>query len=172
MSDDPSPAATGAPSPAGAEVIDVPIFGIPVAIWSRTQEHIDELLREFTLMAAQLRDRPDESLDVPVRLVELVKELTQNYGGLNTDQENRLSCAAEAGVEEIDLVYRVPREAASAVVRLQIALDEADAYCRAGQHLLTLATPPELTRFRRWMLEEFTNQLEGAAPTPYPEYHR
>jgi hypothetical protein len=67
-------------------------------------------------------------------------------------------------------VYQVPAAASEASLRLQEILDEADAYCLAGTHLLTLATPPDLTRFRRWFLEEFINQLAGAAPVPYPDY--
>jgi hypothetical protein len=152
-----------------APLVAVPILRIPVPIWARTQEHIDELLREFTLIAAQLREHP-EPAGVPLRLVELVGQLTATYGGLNTDQENRLADAAAQGLAEIDLVYRVPRGAAEASRGLQAALDEADAYCRAGEHLLTLAAPPELERFRRWFLDEFTNQLHGAAPTPYPDF--
>ncbi len=151
------------------ELVAVPVLGIPVPIWARTQEHIDELLREFTLIAAQLRDRPSAA-DVPVRLIQLIKELTDDYGDLNTDQEDRLAKAAEAGITEIDLIYQVPREAVVACRRLQEMLDEADAYCLDGAHLLTLATPMELNRFRRWFLDEFIRQLEGAAPTPWPDY--
>jgi hypothetical protein len=165
-----SDAAASPATPDPPDLVAVPILRIPVAIWAETQQHIDELLREFTLMAAQLRERPDQSHDVPQRLVQLVDELTENYGGLNIDQENRLAAAAESGIAEIDLVYQVPPGAASAVGRLQAMLDEADAYCRAGRHVLTLSTPPNLTRFRRWMLEEFVNQLDGAAPTPFPDY--
>ncbi|MDQ1357304.1 MAG: hypothetical protein QOF20_688 [Acidimicrobiaceae bacterium] len=151
------------------ELVAVPVLRIPVAIWARTQEHIDELLREFTLIAAQLRDRPGGA-DVPVRLIQLVQDLTEDYGGLNTDQEDRLAKAADAGLAEIDLVYQIPREAAVACRHLQEMLDEADAYCLDGEHLLTLATPMELNRFRRWFLEEFVRQLDGAAPTPWPDY--
>jgi hypothetical protein len=151
------------------ELVSIPVLRIPVAIWARTQEHIDELLREFTLIAAQLRDHR-ENPDVPVRLIELVKHLTDEYGGLNTDQENRLADAAQEGLGELDLVYHVPPEATEACIRLQDMLDEADAYCTQGEHLLTLATPPELNRFRRWFLDEFINQLNGAPPTPFPEY--
>jgi hypothetical protein len=151
------------------DLVSVQVRQIPVPVWARTQEHIDELLREFTFIAAQLRERPEES-QVPVRLIELVEELTEQYGGLNTDQENRLADAAEEGLAELDLTYQVPPDAADGSRRLEEMLDEADAYCQAGVHLLTLASPPELVRFRSWFLEEFINQLGGAAPTPYPEY--
>jgi hypothetical protein len=150
------------------ELVDVQILRIPVPIWAHTQEHIDELLREFTLIAARLKE--SGSVEVPVRLLALIEEVTQEYGGLNTDQENRLAEAASAGVAEIDLVYQIPRAGAVASMRLRDILDEADAYCQAGTHLLTLATPPELVRFRCWFLDEFINQLDGHAPTPYPDY--
>jgi hypothetical protein len=152
-----------------AALVDVRVLQIPVQLWASTQEHIDELLREFTLIAAQLREQSGPPA-VPLRLVQLIAEVTQQYGGLNTDQENRLAEAAEAGLEELDLVYRVPPLAAADVGHLQDILDEADTYCRAGTHLLTLATPPDMTRFRRWFLDEFSNQLAGAAPVPFPEY--
>jgi hypothetical protein len=150
-------------------LVDVEVRQIPVPLWARTQEHIDELLREFTLIAARLREQ-SATLEVPVRLVQLIEEVTQQYGGLNTDQENRLAAAAQAGEQEIDLVYRIPPDAAAATRHLQDILDEADSYCRSGTHLLTLATPPDMTRFRRWFLEEFINQLAGAKPVPWPKY--
>jgi hypothetical protein len=151
-----------------AQLVDVHMVDIPVAVWARTQEHIDELLREFTLITSHLQE--SGSAEVPVRLMELIEELTDRYGGLNTDQENRLAAAAAGGVEAIDLVYRIPPTGADASKRLRDILEEADAYCRAGTHLLTLATPPELLRFRRWFLDEFINQLGGRAPTRYCDY--
>lgn len=154
---------------AEVDVVPVVLVRIPVAVWARTQEHTDELLREFTLVAAQLRERPGAQ-DVPVRLVELVEQMTQRYGGLNIDQENRLADAAAAGVPELDLTYWVPPDAIEVVKALGDILDEADAYCLEGAHLLTLATPPDLIRFRHWFLDEFTNQLRGAGPSLYADY--
>jgi uncharacterized protein YfaT (DUF1175 family) len=47
-------------------------------------------------------------------------------------------------------------------------LDEADEYCRAGHHLLTLATPEELRVFRSWYLGQVAAQLSGAPAEPWP----
>jgi hypothetical protein len=47
-------------------------------------------------------------------------------------------------------------------------LDEADEFCRQGKHLLTLATPPDLRRYRQWFLGEFVAQIGGRPPTPWP----
>ncbi|MDP9441273.1 MAG: hypothetical protein M3P34_03640 [Actinomycetota bacterium] len=51
-------------------------------------------------------------------------------------------------------------------------LDEPDEFCRSGNQLLTLATPPELLAFRRWYLREFNAQLQGQPPLPWPEADR
>ena len=49
-------------------------------------------------------------------------------------------------------------------------LDEADDYCRAGRHLLNLATPDELRAFRSWYLGQVRDQLAGGPPEPWPEH--
>ena len=50
-------------------LVPVRVLRIPVPIWAKTQEHIDELLREFTLIAAQLNESGG-GRDVPVRLTD------------------------------------------------------------------------------------------------------
>jgi len=151
-------------------LVDVHLVGLPVALWAKTQEHTDELIREFTLLAGQLGDSGAHH-EVPVKLVRLLEELTGRYSGLTTEQETRLATAAVNGVAVIDdLVFRVPVDAAEAGAHLGALLDEADDYCRAGEHLLTLATPPELVRFRNWYLDAFTEQLAGRPPTPWADY--
>lgn len=150
-------------------LVEVPVRRIPVAIWARSQEHIDELFREFALIAAGQREHEGAN-DVPSRLMQLIDDVTERFGGLNTDQENRLADAADSGIAEIDLTYQIPPEARQACIDLGTMLDEADAYCRDGAHLLTLATPPELVRFRTWFLAEFVRQLDGGSPTPWPDY--
>jgi anti-sigma B factor antagonist len=48
--------------------------------------------------------------------------------------------------------------------------EEAEAYCREGIELLTLAAPPEASAFRRWFVGEFARQMAGEAPMSWPEY--
>jgi hypothetical protein len=151
-------------------MVDVHLLGLPVMVWSKTQEHVDELLREFGHIAEQIRSQGGPS-EVPVRLTDLIHALTAEYGSLNTEQDARLSAAAAAGLPLVDdLPLKVPREAAGAVTHLDAMLDEADAYCSAGEHLLTLATPPELVRFRKWYLDEITGQMAGHAPVAWADY--
>jgi hypothetical protein len=147
-------------------LVDVHLVRLPVRLWARSQEHGEELLREFALMATD----PTSSASVPTRLTRLVQELTATYAGLGAEQEAQLFAAAAAGVEEDDVRFRMPVAVADACIHLGAMLDEADEFCRAGEHLLTLATPPDLRRFRAWYLGEFVTQIGGAPPVPWPAY--
>lgn len=151
-----------------AELLEVRLISLPVAEWTRAQEHGDELIREFTLIAGDRRRVPGH--EVPVRLTALIDELTGQYGGFTVEQEAALAKAAANGETEIELVYRLPATAGQAVAHLGEMLDAADEYCRAGKHLLTLATPPESLAFRQWYLSEFARQLAGEPPVPWPEW--
>src|SRR6185369_12588176 len=132
----------GAPvEPVEPQLVDVVLLELPVALWARSAEHSDELMREFTLIAAATRAGGEH--EPPARLVTLVEELTATYGGFSAGPEEQLARAAAAGLDSIDLAYRVPPDAAQAAQHLGDLLDQADEYCRAGQHLLTLATPSD-----------------------------
>lgn len=150
------------------ELCEVHLIEFPLPIFRRAQEHGDELVREFSLIALAEQDQPDPT--VPVRLLELVKAVTREYGSVSTEVEQQRDAALEAGLDSIDLIYRVPPAVAEASLVLGAMLDEADDFCRLGDALLTLATPPEAKRFRDWYLQEFVAQLSGADPTPWPQY--
>jgi hypothetical protein len=156
-----------------AELHEVRLLRLPVAIHARAQEHGAELTREMYLMAQQLRHDTPSSSDakpLPHWLTQLIEVLTSQFGGLTTEQDRQLDDAVERGVDEVDVVYRLPVAAAAASRQLGEMLDEADEFCRQGKHLLTLATPADLVRYRRWYLGEMIAQLDGGSPTPWPEY--
>lgn len=150
------------------ELVEVEVRRLPLEVWSRAQEHSDALMREFALIASDARS--DGGSHVPVQLLELVERLNAGYAGFTGEQEAQLAQAVDEGREELDLLYRVPRGVGAAAQELGRLLDEADEYCRAGQHLLTLATPDELVRFRRWFLEQFTAQEAGGPPVAWPDH--
>ena len=143
---------------------------MPVPLWAASQEHLDELLREFTLMTAGLQDEDSQAPPVPVRLIRLVADLTARFAGTGDVQRAQLFEAAAAGEPELDLVYHMPPAAGPASADLGRLLDEADDYCRAGEHLLTLASPEDIVRFRRWYLGQVQEQLAGAEPVPWPAW--
>ena len=148
------------------DLAEVRLLRFPLPLWQESQEHVDELLREFTLITQSEGDHPS----VPRRLLDLVAELTATYAGLSTQPEQERDEAIARGEDEVDLLYLIPPVAAGAIRHLGNMLEEADAYCRQGSHLLTLQTPPAQVEFRRWFLAEFLVQLDGGAPTAWPAY--
>jgi hypothetical protein len=146
-------------------LVDVWVLSFPLEEFHRAQEHVDGLLRELTLIA---QDRASgNAVDLPGRLLAIVDELSTQYAGMGSGPEAERDAAIDRGQTFVDLHYRVPASAAAATDHLARILDEADAYCRYGDHLLSLATPPESLAFRRWFLGEFVSQISGAAPTPW-----
>jgi hypothetical protein len=148
------------------ELKTVRLVGLPVPLHVRTSEHSDELMREFTFLRAQSDD--PEAASVPARLLDLVDELSGRYGGFTAGTQAELDTAIAGGLPAVDLEYRVPADVAEACVHLRDSLDAADEFCRQGQHLLTLASPEDVVTYRRWFLEEFVRQVEGADPLPWP----
>src|SRR3954452_23991623 len=112
------------------------VLELPVELWRRTQEHSDELIREFMLIATEERGQ-HEGHAVPRQLLTVIDELTRRYAGFGEENETKLAEAAERGVGSIDLVYDLPVGVADDVRRLGGVLDQADAFCRQGEHLLT-----------------------------------
>jgi hypothetical protein len=104
-------------------------------------------------------------------LMALVDLLVERYSGLNDDARNRLEDAIDRGDQVIaDHVMQMPPEAGQAAQALGAMMDEAEAFCRQGKHLLTLAEPAEVLAYRRWYLDQIVAQLADAAPTPWPQY--
>jgi hypothetical protein len=155
-------------APDGAELRRVRLIRMPVPVWLETQQHMDELLREFTMLSAGLADGSSEH-HTPRRLLTLVGALREQYGSGSEERNAAIFAAAEAGATELDLDLDLPVGAVGAAKQLGDMLDEVDEYCRQGQHLLTLAAPPELVRFRRWYLGEISAQLQGGEPTPWAD---
>ena len=144
------------------------ILALPVKLWSMAEEHVDGLLREFSLLVAGAQESAEAH--VPSQLLALVEELQHDYHGVGGEQGLQLARAAAAGIESLDLVYSVPVSVAAACRRLNDALDAADQFCAAGEHLLSLGTPPRVLEFRRWYLNEFVAQVEGEAPTSWSQH--
>jgi hypothetical protein len=148
-------------------LVAVHLLGFPLPVYNRAAEHMDGLMREFTLLTR----RPGEVANpaVPRRLRELIDALGQQYAGFTDAANARRDEAQAEGLEAVDLTYQVPPSIGPAAAALGAMLDEADEFCREGD-LLTLATPPEVLEFRRWYLSEFTNQVEGRPPVPWSDW--
>ena len=157
----------------GNGMVQVHMLQLPVPIAARAQQHFEELLREFALIQAAADDEEGAERPVPQRLMELVDVLTQQFGGLNDGPQQRLEDAIARGDATIDdHVLEVPPAAGPASQALGDMIDEADEYCRRGQHLLTLSTPEDCVTYRRWYLGQVVGQLEGSPPVSWPDYER
>ena len=152
---------------AGQELVEVHLLSFPVDVYIRAEEHADELQREFALI---LDREPGEDAGPPGRLLGLVREFDDRYGGFAAEARDVVRGASDEGRACIDdLVYRVPTDIGPAARRLDQLLTEADSYCRAGD-LLTLASPPEARSFREWFLGQFELQAEGMPAVSWPEW--
>lgn len=157
------------PVTSATELCHVELRQFPLDLYRRSAEHHEELMREFALIALQ----PPSSASgqsVPHRLIALIKELDTQYAAAVSTADQEREAALERGDAEIDLCYDVPPQAREASKHLDDMLREADEYCRRGQHLLTLASPPDAVAFRKWYVGEFLAQIDGAPPTPWPVY--
>jgi anti-anti-sigma factor len=148
------------------QLIEVRLIGLPLQIQRDTNAHYDALMREFEL----IRQSETAAGTVPVRLLDLVDELSTRFHEFAEQPRAVMEAAIESGGTSVDLVYQVPHEIVDACRGLLDLLDEADEYCRAGQHLVTLASPPIVRTYRNWFLREFIEQGEGRAPTPWPDH--
>lgn len=151
---------------AGPELFTVELVALPVAVLNRASAEYDALYREFRLVVER---EPTSRRSVPGRLLGLIDDLGVRFSGFTEGNDAELAAARARGVGAIDLRYRLPLEAAPFCSRLDLFLDEADAYCRAGTDLLTLAAAPESVAFRKWFLGEFVHQLAGSPPVPWPD---
>ena len=148
------------------ELHTVRILAFPIPVYLRANEAFEGLRREFALMAL---GTPDPEA-VPERLERLIVALTEEFQGVSADADRVRDEAVERGDEVVgELLHNVPGAAAPACVALNDMLDEADEFCRRGDLLLSLASTPEALAFRRWYLGEFTGQIAGLPPVPWPE---
>jgi hypothetical protein len=142
----------------------VQLLGVPLSLHARYQSYVDALLREFDLL--RLRSTRDAT---PVRVLALAERVRSRYDEFTDEQRRTLEAAIARGDDEIDLTFRLPKQAAPVCDEIIDALDEADAYCRTGS-LLTLAPTAEVVAYRQWGFGEIARQLRGATPTPWRDH--
>lgn len=151
------------------ELHEVVLQDVPVAVWVEAQEQTDALLREFDLIAGG----GAPAHEVPRRLTELVAHLDTRFAGQTSAQEEQLFAAAEAGMEVLaELRYVVPAAAGMAARALGELLEEADAFCAQGEHLLTLAASERVVQLRAWWLAQFEDQIAGRPPVRWADFRR
>jgi hypothetical protein len=152
-----------------ADRVEVHLLQLPVPLAERARQHFEGLMREFTLIAAGNEEGGSQH-PTPARLIELVDALTVQFAGVSTEADQRLQDAIDARLEVIDdHILVLPPAAGPASQALGDMIDEADDYCRAGEHLLTLASPADCIVYRKWYLGQVISQLAGATPVAWPD---
>ena len=151
---------------AAATLIEVRLLELSLTDFAESSAHHAELFREFALI---LNCEPSPRQELPGRLLAVVEELTERFGGFTAAPQGELQAALERGDATIDLTFHVPAQVKEAALRLGELLAAADRYCQEGE-LLTVAPPAGAVRFRDWYLREFVAQIDGEPPTPWPAY--
>ena len=134
--------------------------GYPVRLGALESEHIDEVVREFQLIALSQPHQPDRT---PHRLLALVERMTGQYAGDRTERDRLREQALADGVPTVDLVFPVLPESRSGVQAWTQMWQDVEAYCRTDD-LLALAAPDEVLDLRAWVLSQFLAQLDGQEP--------
>lgn len=144
----------------------VRLTGCPVDLAVRHNEHLDELVRELTLMSRDAGGSGSGSGELVRRLEAILLAPAQARRALRLQTEAALA----RGDGLVDLEVAMPREFAPQATLLNEAIDEADRLCDE-ERLLTLTSPHILRAFRAWMTEEITEQVEGGhAPTTWARW--
>lgn len=99
----------------------VHLLQLPVPLAARTQQHHEELMREFALIGAD----DDPEAHVPRRLLDLVHVLTQQFARAVDAPRERLQAAIRRGDPVIpDHVLELPAAAGPAAQALAALMDE------------------------------------------------
>jgi hypothetical protein len=145
------------------EFVCIRFLNAPVQLLVRSNQHQQELLREFTLIS--LSDS-NAKKDVPSRLLEVVERHRREFFALPFRRGEQVAEAIERGDPSVDIEIDMPAASRAAAQEMITTLAEADEFCRRGD-LLTLATPRDLVALREWFLGEIVRQLDGSPPKPY-----
>ena len=149
------------------ELVEVKLLGLPLDIQVKASEHQDGLRREFRML---VEEGQADASSVPGRLISLAADLDRRFQAFGAAGRAEIEAAIARGDATVDLKFAVPREIGPAARQFAKLLEEADEYCSAGEHLLTLCTPSDVVSYRNWVLDELVRQGEGEAATPWPEY--
>jgi anti-sigma regulatory factor (Ser/Thr protein kinase) len=160
--------AVGVPESAGTETPEgwcvVRLQGCPVELSLRQDQHLDELVRELTLMTV------DNGNPASAALAERLEAILRAPAHARVVARQQAQEAHARGEVLVDAEMAMPREFSTEVRRLHEAVLEADVLCEQ-RRLLTLASPPDIRDFRAWMTEEVVAQVEqGAEPVPWKDW--
>lgn len=152
-----------------ADLVEVTLLQLPLALRARSAAHSSELMREMELMS--IGRETGTTRAVPQRLLQLAQELREVYGPFVDAVDEELDAATDRGEVSVPEVrYLLPPTTKAFLEQIVDVLDELEDFCRQGKHLLLLAAPPDVAAYRDWSIGEVLRQLDGHAATPWPVF--
>ena len=148
--------------PARPEVV---LREYPVRLGIRQEERTIAVMREMQLITL---DAGHGSSSVPAQLAEFAEQVSGRFGAALAAPRAELERAHEAGEQHTEIRYRLWAESPELMLSYARLMEAADAYCAEGQ-LISLAPDADVYALRRWTVEEFLRQYDGAAPRPWSE---
>jgi len=140
---------------------------VPTEFLLAAKAHVDNLVREFTLLAVGAAE--GATPPVPSHLAGLLEIITERFADARLSIKEQALRAAHANELRTNLCLELTSDAAEAGEEYLLALGELDEYCRAAR-LFTLETEPEHRVFRNWYVGQIVEQLRAArAGQPPPE---
>jgi hypothetical protein len=138
---------------------------VPTELLLAAKSHIDNVVRELTLVRSGEAGRGGASERVAA---DLVRTVTGEFAEAR-DQLKRLAlAAADRGDPETELELRLPASFAEAAERYLAALEEIDRSARSAE-LLTIAPPPSHRIFRQWYVRAIAEQLRALSAGRRPD---
>jgi hypothetical protein len=154
------PSRAQAPSPPDGTLppgwVVVLLAGCPVDLSLRQDQHLDDLVRELTLMSA------DEHNPASAELAKRLEAILRAPAHARLAGRRQAQLARSRGERVVDVEMAMPREFSADVRQLHEAVTEADVHCEE-RRLLTLTSPADLRELRSWMTEEIIAQAERDA---------
>ncbi|HVT65856.1 MAG TPA: ATP-binding protein [Mycobacteriales bacterium] len=131
---------------------------VPTELLVAAKAHIDNIVREITLMQAP----SDDAERLPSDTIGLLARVTEDFAEARNEIKRQALDAARRGDVFTDLTLHLPVAAATAGLRYLAALDEADRQARKAR-LLTVAAPPSHRLFREWYVRALVERLRAAS---------
>ena len=141
----------------GPDLFLVELGDVPTDLLVAAKAHIDNLVRELSLVAAG----GGES-ELPQPLAVLVDSVMHDFAAPRDEIKRQALSAAHREQPLTHLTLRLPLTAADAGERYLAALDQADRYARE-ERLLTVEAPEAHKVFRRWYVAALVTQLRSLA---------
>lgn len=152
-------------APGEPQVAQVVLLNYPVSLGAAQNERTNDLLREFALMA--LSGVHPDAAPALARLERLAGDMVTKYGDQLAEPAAELQRALAAREPTTVLRYALLPVTRTVILDYARMMEEIDAYC-LGAALITLQPAPDIYALRRWTVEEFVRQYDGASPRPWP----